>query len=147
MMTSSTQPQPHDDPRSFSGRQRVLLETNKARDKAEILLQELMRAQRAFNQPENPENAGATVRCVAQNSESVTVAIRSTRRLIDALNRALDLASDDIDDEDMAMLDTLDCELDCELEDDLETLALIDDPESLQAMIGERSASSTPAKA
>lgn len=124
-----------------------MLETNKARDKAEILLHELMRAQKAFNQPENPDNVGTTVRGVAQRSESVTVAIRSTRRLIDALNRAMDLASDDLDDQDMALLDALDRELEHDLEDDLETLALIDDPESLQAMIGERSATGTPAKA
>ena len=134
MMMSS-----HDhEKRTFSGRQRILLETNKARDTAEILLNALLKAQRVFNLPDTTEltKYGREAR-----TESINTAVRSTRRLIDALNRALTMAEEDVDDCDLQLLDELDAELDALFDDeDFETLALIDDLESLQSVIEDRPA-------
>lgn len=91
----------------FPTRLRIMLETNAARDKAEVLLAGLLNAQVAMKQhTTNP--VSSRIACPA----SMDRAIASTRRLIDSLNDALRLAEDDLGDETMSLLDEIDVEPD-----------------------------------
>lgn len=88
---------------NFTARQRILLETNAARDKAEALLAGLLNAQQIVDRHE-PQPCSA--RLVSR--ESMDRAISSTKQLIHMLNAQLDSAQHDLQDEDLSILDELD---------------------------------------
>ncbi|MFG0328420.1 MAG: hypothetical protein ACF8PN_00855 [Phycisphaerales bacterium] len=88
---------------SFSGRQRILLETNMARDKAEALLAGLINAQRVVDR-QTPNDLGGDI----VSRESIDRAISTTKRLIATLNESLRGAYDDLSDPELAILDELD---------------------------------------
>lgn len=87
---------------SFSGRQRVLLETNMARDRAEALLASLLNAQRAVDREAPPQLTGDIV-----SRASMDRAIGATKRTVELLSAALEQAARDLDDESLAELDEL----------------------------------------
>jgi len=87
----------------FGPRLRVVIETNAARDKAEVLLASLLSAQQAVDRQEPPPFSGRIV-----SRQSMDQAISSTKRLIASLNQALDMAQHDLRDADLALLDELD---------------------------------------
>ena len=87
----------------FGPRLRVVIETNAARDKAEVLLASLLSAQQAVDRQEPPPFSGRIV-----SRQSMDQAISSTKRLIASLNHALDMAQHDLRDADLALLDELD---------------------------------------
>jgi hypothetical protein len=88
---------------SFTPRQRAVLETNAARDRAEILLSGLLHAQRVVEKVKSARDCGR-----AGSRESMDRAISSTKRLIVSLDRALRMAEDDLRDEAMDVLDAPD---------------------------------------
>lgn len=87
----------------FPTRLRIMLETNAARDKAEVLLSGLINAQTAMSRH---DVAPVSSRIVSRSS--IDRAIASTQRLIDSLNTALDMAQDDLRDDRMSILDEID---------------------------------------
>jgi hypothetical protein len=87
----------------FGSRLRVVIETNAARDKAEVLLSSLLNAQQAVDRQEPPPFSGRIV-----SRQSMDQAISSTKRLIASLNQALEMAQHDLRDADLALLDELD---------------------------------------
>lgn len=87
---------------NFSGRQRVLLETNLARDRAEALLTSLIEAQRAVDREMPPHLAGDIV-----SRKSMDRAIGTTKRAIAMLTDAIERAARDVDDESLAVLDLI----------------------------------------
>lgn len=90
-------------PKRFGSRLRVLIETNAARDKAEVLLSSLLSAQQAVDRQQPPPFAGQIV-----SRRSMDQAISSTKRLIASLNKALEMAQHDLRDADLDLLDELD---------------------------------------
>ncbi|MCC6908408.1 MAG: hypothetical protein IT430_10740 [Phycisphaerales bacterium] len=90
-------------PNRFGSRLRIVIETNAARDKAEVLLASLLSAQQAVDRQEPPPFSGRIV-----SRQSMDQAISSTKRLIASLNRALEMAQHDLRDTDLALLDELD---------------------------------------
>jgi len=88
---------------TFSARQRIFMETNLARDRAETLLAELLDASRAVQIHNVVHNAHPPFDCI----DSLDRAISSTRRMINALNGALDQSQSDLADEDLALLDRI----------------------------------------
>lgn len=89
---------------SFTPRQRVVLETTRARDKAEVLLEGLINAQRAVDSVEPmPRRAEIIARA------SMDRAIRSTKQLVATLNQAIEEAERDLYDIELAVLDEADC--------------------------------------
>ncbi|GEM_PF-5200047 len=87
----------------FGSRLRIVIETNAARDKAEVLLASLLNAQQAVDRQEPPPFSGRIV-----SRQSMDQAISSTKRLIASLNQALEMAQTDLRDADLALLDELD---------------------------------------
>ncbi len=71
-----------------------------ARDKAELMLTALRRAERAAERPENQTAAGPVL-----PSDQLSATIRLTQRLIAELNRALRDAEAELSREDLAALD------------------------------------------
>ncbi len=90
-------------PNRFGSRLRIVIETNAARDKAEVLLASLLNAQQAVDRQEPPPFSGRIV-----SRQSMDQAISSTKRLIASLNQALEMAQTDLRDADLALLDELD---------------------------------------
>ncbi len=90
-------------------RQRILLETNALRDKAEALLKGLLEAKRVTERELAKFNRPDAMRMVTGRT-SIDDGIASTRRMIETLNRSLAQAKRDLDDEDIALLDDLDAE-------------------------------------
>lgn len=89
---------------SFTPRQRVVLQTTRARDKAEVLLEGLINAQRAVDSVEPmPRRAEIIARA------SMDRAIRSTKQLVATLNQAIEEAERDLCDIELAILDEADC--------------------------------------
>ena len=89
-------------PNRFGSRLRVLIETNAARDKAEVLLSSLLNAQQAVDRQQPPPFAGQIV-----SRRSMDQAISSTKRLIASLNKALEMAQHDLRDSDLDLLDEI----------------------------------------
>jgi hypothetical protein len=87
----------------FPTRLRIMLETNAARDKAEVLLSGLINAQTAMSKHDVMPVSDRIV-----NRSSMDKAIASTKRLIDSLNTALDMAQHDLSDDVMSILDEID---------------------------------------
>ncbi len=85
---------------SFTERQRIVIETNLARDRAETLLRELIDANRAV-QIHNVTKARPTMECC----DGMDRAISSSRRLIDLLNRGLEVSEFDLLDDEMSLVD------------------------------------------
>ena len=90
---------------SFSGRQRIFLETNMARDKAEALLARLLNAQRVLDAQSLPLRRGDIV-----SRRSMDQAISSTKRIIETMNEELRQACDDLYDDALKVLDEFDAE-------------------------------------
>ncbi|MCL4198787.1 MAG: hypothetical protein KJZ69_14965 [Phycisphaerales bacterium] len=86
----------------FGSRLRVLIETNAARDKAEVLLSSLLSAQQAVDRQQPQPFAGQIV-----SRRSMDQAISSTKRLIASLNQALEMAQDDLRDAELDLLDEI----------------------------------------
>jgi len=86
----------------FTGRQRILLETNQARDRAEALLEKMLQAERLINPNEQDHVSNHTI-----SRSSMNRAVHSTNKLIASLNTALNMAEADLLDDDMNMLDDL----------------------------------------
>ncbi len=86
----------------FGSRLRVLIETNAARDKAEVLLSSLLSAQQAVDRQQPRPFAGQIV-----SRRSMDQAISSTKRLIASLNQALEMAQQDLRDADLDLLDEI----------------------------------------
>ncbi len=86
----------------FTARQRTMIETNLARDRAETLLRELLDASRAV-QIHNIVKSQTPMDCV----DSLDTAVSSARRLVNILNDSLWLAEHDLDDDDLLILDEL----------------------------------------
>lgn len=87
-------------------RQQILVETIAARERAESLLRGLLRARTTS------EHHLATLRRTdvlkqVTGSSSLENAINSTRRMIDALDRAIASFERDLDPQDLALLDEL----------------------------------------
>ena len=85
-------------------RQRILLETTTARDKAESLLRGLLEARAASERNLSDLNRPDPMKAVTGRS-SMDNAIASTQRMIEALNRAIDQFRSTLGDEDLALLD------------------------------------------
>jgi len=86
----------------FTPRQRTMIETNLARDRAETLLRELLDASRAVHIHNIVKNQMA-LDCVG----SLDTAVMSARRLVNILNDSLNGAERDLGDDDFAILDEL----------------------------------------
>lgn len=81
-------------------RQRILLETTQARDKAAALLSELQRAKASSERHMNDAKATDPLRLVTGKS-ALDNAIASAQRMVDTLNRQLDLVRREMSDEDL----------------------------------------------
>jgi hypothetical protein len=84
--------------------QRILVQTNIARDKAEALLEGLLRArqeaERGILNRSHPDTYGLEAGRLAMQQ-----AISATHQLIDRLNRVMDMARHDLNDDALALLD------------------------------------------
>lgn len=91
--------------------QRILLQTNVARDKAEALLEGLLRArteaQRCTAETNEPPAARVPIASVAMDR-----AIDATGTLIDRLNRVMVMAEDELNEQVIDLLDEAVAELD-----------------------------------
>ncbi len=91
--------------------QRILLQTNVARDKAEALLEGLLRArteaQRCPAETNEPPTARVPIASVAMDR-----AIDATGTLIDRLNRVMVMAEDELNEQVIDLLDEAVAELD-----------------------------------
>jgi len=88
----------------LSERQRNVLRANALRDKAEALLQGLLDAKRVTERELERLNRPDSMRIV-KGCSSIEEGIRSTRRMIETLNRSLAEARRELEDEDLAILD------------------------------------------
>lgn len=80
----------------MSERQRIMLETTTARDKAETLLRGLLDARATYERhAKGPRN----------QRTSIDNAIASTQHMVEALNRTLNTFKAELSDEDLALLD------------------------------------------
>lgn len=86
----------------FTPRQRTMFETNLARDRAEVLLRELLDTSRAV-QIHNIVKGRPGMNCI----DGLDTAISSARQLVHILNDSLCLAEHDLVDDEMIILDEL----------------------------------------
>lgn len=86
-------------------RQRILVETTEARDKAQSLLAGLLDARTGSESRLTQLNQSDMLKRVT-GASSMDNAIESTRRMIDTLNRALDQFRRELTDEDLSLLET-----------------------------------------
>ncbi len=86
----------------FSARQRIHVETNLARDRAETLLSELLDACRAV-QIHNVAKTCPEMQCV----DSLDRAISSTKQMVGMLDDALDQSAADLENDDLQLLDEI----------------------------------------
>ena len=91
---------------AMTERQRIMLETNALRDKAEALLRGLLDA-KAVTEREMARLKRPDPMQLVTGRSSIDDGIASTRRMIETLNRSLAQARRDLDDDDIAMLDEL----------------------------------------
>lgn len=88
---------------ALTEKQRIVLETTAARDKAEVLLRGLLDAKAASEENLQHLRQPDAMKLVTGRS-AMDNAITSTRRMIDSLNRALHDLQRDLSDEDLAAL-------------------------------------------
>ncbi|MEM1328937.1 MAG: hypothetical protein AAGG07_00100 [Planctomycetota bacterium] len=81
-------------------RQRIVTETTNARDKAESLLRGLLDARASSAK----SFSAVSPKAEAESPASVDAAIRSTQRMIEALNRAIDRFRGSLSDDDLELL-------------------------------------------
>ncbi len=91
-------------PATMTERQRILIETAAARDKAEAMLRTLLDAKEQSEQNLAQARQPDVMKEVTGRS-SMDNAIASTQRMIDSLNRALDQIKRHLSDDDLALLD------------------------------------------
>lgn len=91
---------------AITTRQRLLLETNALRDKAEALLKGLEDAKRITERELARFNRVDAMECVRGRS-SLDQGIVSTRRMIETLNQSLANTEQRFDDDDLALLDEI----------------------------------------
>ena len=95
---------------TMTERQRIMLETNALRDKAEALLKGLVDAKSVTEREMARLNRSDPMRLVTGKT-SIDDGISSIKRMIETLNRSLAQARRDLDDDDIALLDELDAEI------------------------------------
>lgn len=89
---------------NLTERQRILIETAQARDKAETLLHGLIEA-RASSETRLAQLNQRDIMKKVTGSSSIDNAIDSTRRMIESLNRTLESFRREIADEDLGLIE------------------------------------------
>ncbi|MCB9845720.1 MAG: hypothetical protein H6811_07020 [Phycisphaeraceae bacterium] len=89
---------------TMTERQRILIDTTIARDKAQTLLRGLLDAKARSEKHLRDSRQIDAMKTVTGRS-SMDNAIASTQRMVEALNRAIDQAKRDLSEEDLALLD------------------------------------------
>jgi len=93
-------------PVTMSQRQRILVETTAARDKAEALLEGLLDARRRSEANLRELRRDDALKAVT-GASAMDNAIASTKRMVDTLTRAIDEVRRDLTDEDLALLNEI----------------------------------------
>ncbi len=90
---------------STTERQRILVETTDARDKAQTLLRGLLDARTTCERHISEGNGSSDLLKRVTGQSSIDNAIASTQQMVEALNRAINQFTRELTDEDLTMLE------------------------------------------